>query len=92
MSLSGTTSSDAASTSLPSPRIRLRASSSSTSDNINPTILRLLGTILLGSVVLPTTEAMRGPSILFYAPSAPLKPPAGEPVVVTAAVFFVVLI
>jgi hypothetical protein len=48
--------------------------------------------ILLGSVVLPTTDAMCGPSILLYAPSAPLQPPVGELVVVTAVVFFVVLI
>jgi hypothetical protein len=93
MSLSGTTSSDAASmtTSPPSPRIRLRASSSTSGDD-NPSILRLLETILLGSVVLPTTDVMRGPSILLYAPSAPLQLPADELVAVSAAVFFVVLI
>jgi hypothetical protein len=31
---------------------------------------------------------MCGPSILLYAPSAPLQPPADKFVVVTAAVFF----
>jgi hypothetical protein len=35
---------------------------------------------------------MRGPSILLYAPSTPLQPPAGELVAITAVVFFAVLI